>query len=535
MRHALLHMFFPDQYERSISTRDKVAMVETYRHRVARPLPGDVDQALRLIREAIAPQYSTAGGDFDFYEPHVKQEWRPGAKPEDPQPPDVKEVSPEAKSEPPAGDGEVSGILQVLAYTRNVILYGPPGTGKTYLANQVAQALVRPQLQEAVPEAARLQRLAAEVPFYELLALAMYQVGPQHSLAVTELMQTPLVEARLQISPVAHPRESVWNNLQSHTAPDSTTVRVSRRVEPFLFDKHAESRWRLTAEGRAYVEKDLAEPLSTLRRDDTNLPSAAEYIVWTTFHQSYSYEDFVEGIRPQTDEAGEMTYPVVPGALREISHRASAQPDKKFVLVIDEINRGNIAKVFGELITLLEDDKRGRLAMRLPYSGQIFTVPPNLYVIGTMNTADRSIALLDVALRRRFAFVELTPQPDVLADAVVRTPETEVWLGALLSGLNDRIRGHLGRDYEIGHSYLLKISTASPEAQLPLLEFVWNNQIVPLLHEYFYSQPDKLREVLKSFVSEVDEDESGQPDGTTKLGIAFGDDLIVALRDLSSP
>jgi 5-methylcytosine-specific restriction protein B len=272
--------------------------------------------------------------------------------------------------------------------------------------------------------------------------------------------------------------------------------------------------------------------LRELREPGAPTTTPADYVVWTTFHQSYSYEDFIEGIRPKADESGELSYPVVPGPLLELAKRAATQPDKKFVLVIDEINRGNIAKVFGELITLLEDDKRGTLSIRLPYSGQTFTVPPNLYVLGTMNTADRSIALLDVALRRRFAFVELRPQPELLAGTVVGGPEAEVALDALLSGLNARIRPHLGRDYEIGHSYLLKVKAAPTNRQAETLEFVWNNQIVPLLHEYFYSQPDKLRQVLAPF----DEEEQALAEGSvaSDFGRVSGEDLLFALQGLTA-
>lgn len=285
--------------------------------------------------------------------------------------------------------------------------------------------------------------------------------------------------------------------------------------------------------GKTYIAQKAAEAL--VKSSDTTVKSPNEFIMWTTFHQSYAYEDFVEGLRPvRSDERpGDISYDIIPGAFRRICTRAAADPTNKYVLVIDEINRGNIAKILGELITLLEDDKRSVLSVTLPYSGDTFTVPGNLYLIGTMNTADRSIALLDVALRRRFAFIEMRPRPELLDSAQVESQEAVVPLGNLLRNLNESIRRYLDRDHQIGHSYFLTVARASEEQRVDVLEFVWNNQITPLLEEYFYSQRDKLAELLAPLYPDPAV-ESDYGDGREiELERLMGDDLLVALARLA--
>ncbi|WP_128548520.1 McrB family protein [Larkinella soli] len=230
---------------------------------------------------------------------------------------------------------------------------------------------------------------------------------------------------------------------------------------------------------------------------------------WLTFHPSLGYEEFIEGIRPETI-GGQVSYRIAKGlfyracvaAVQKAGYATLAdclddRPDSRrerlaaaeaFLLVIDETNRANLSKVFGELITLLEPEKRlgarDELWLTLPYSQERFGVPPNLYVIGTMNTADRSIALLDVALRRRFHFREVLPNPALL-------PTVDgVDLGALLHILNERIEYLYDRDHQIGHAYLMGV--ASHEA----LCDAFLDRIIPLLQEYFYNDWRKIQLVL---------------------------------------
>lgn len=208
-------------------------------------------------------------------------------------------------------------------------------------------------------------------------------------------------------------------------------------------------------------------------------------IVFTTFHQSMSYEDFIEGIKPETDsKTKQVEYPVKDGFFKKLCTEAINHPDQNYVMIIDEINRGNVSQIFGELITLLEADKRlGKdfeLTVKLPYSNQNndFGVPSNLYIIGTMNTADRSVEALDTALRRRFSFVEMMPNPSLLNTVTIQG--LSVGLEDLLNVINQRIVLLKDREHQIGHSYFMKCK------DLADLKAVFKNNIVPLLQEYFY-------------------------------------------------
>lgn len=216
-------------------------------------------------------------------------------------------------------------------------------------------------------------------------------------------------------------------------------------------------------------------------------------IVFTTFHQAMSYEDFVEGIKPLTKN-GRVVYEIQNGLFKQIAQRALDHSDNNYVLVIDEINRGNIANILGELITLLEADKRlnqpNQISIQLPYSKTMLNLPSNLYIVGTMNTTDRSTEMLDAALRRRFVFVETSPKYSLLAENI-----EEINLQQLLLAINKRITALLDKTYVIGHAYFMYVN------DLEELNKVFANQILPLLEDYFYNDYGKIGLVLgKSFV-----------------------------------
>ena len=243
----------------------------------------------------------------------------------------------------------------------------------------------------------------------------------------------------------------------------------------------------------------------TFRLVENYLPryrdAGEDRFAFVTFHQSYAYEDFVEGIRPKA-EGGAIRYEVRLGVLRQICERARKSPEKRFALFIDEINRGNVPKIFGELISLVEIDKRIRtdasgnrvpgcngLEVTLPYSGARFGVPRNVDLIGTMNTADRSIALLDSALRRRFRFEELIPRPRLLK-TISDDAGGFIDLQQLLQVINSRLEHLLHRDQTIGHSYLYKV------ASFEELRRVFAREILPFLQEAFYDDWSQIRLVL---------------------------------------
>jgi 5-methylcytosine-specific restriction enzyme B len=236
------------------------------------------------------------------------------------------------------------------------------------------------------------------------------------------------------------------------------------------------------------------EKLDSLRQSEVMGSGSAEGLVRTcTFHPAYGYEDFIEGYRPTTNADGQLSFDLREGIFKRLCKDAGKQPNKRFFLVIDEINRGDIPRIFGELITLLELDKRGT-KLDLPVSGEPFSVPKNICVIGTMNTADRSIALLDTALRRRFGFIELMPDPLALGTAQVAN---SIPLGPWLSALNERIRNHVRRDarnLQIGHAYLME----SGKAVTGFARFsrILAEDIFPLLEEYCYENYSMLCQLL---------------------------------------
>ncbi len=232
--------------------------------------------------------------------------------------------------------------------------------------------------------------------------------------------------------------------------------------------------------------------------------SCQQRIRFVTFHQSYGYEEFVQGLRAETED-GQIHYKVQSGIFKQICEDAAEDPENNYVLVIDEINRGNISKIFGELITLIEDSKRKNvndegelseaLSLRLPYSKSEepdFFVPTNLFIIGTMNTADRSLSAMDTALRRRFHFTEMMPDPSVFVESGVKVEGLD--LVKMLTIMNQRIEFLYDREHTLGHAFFMSINNSDdPFAEL---KGIFKNKIIPLLEEYFFEDWEKIQLVL---------------------------------------
>ncbi|AQS71812.1 McrB family protein [Streptomyces pactum] len=254
----------------------------------------------------------------------------------------------------------------------------------------------------------------------------------------------------------------------------------------------------LALDGRADVLGADADARQRARAQTEMLHG--DRIRMVTFHPSYGYEDFVEGFKPDLSATGPgLTLALTDGLFHGLCSRAAAHPDQTFLLVIDEINRGDLPRIFGELITLLELDKRN-LPVALPVSKRSFSVPPNVRVIGTMNTADRSISHLDAAVRRRFAFLHVDPDPDAVSGTV-----GPLDLAAFFESLNSRISHHLDADHQIGHAYLLR--EGEPIATEEDLAAAFHHEVIPLLEDYCLGRADLLHRILGDLVDA----ETGRP------------------------
>ena len=452
----------------------------------------------------------------------------------------------------------------------NLLFYGPPGTGKTFVAEKLAEKFVSShnfpanQDDELVDEERLVQPpdvgTMSDAEYEQYVRTEIQREAVAEGFTWTEkkrdhnyILEKDEKEIRLVItysgSSTEEPEEC-WVGVKGERlnflsqgdelnryiviVNDSTKNFV---VLPFLVEQSEanhgspdQANWTGTAQSDHHFKINInAEKASLVtaskNKDCTryarNIRSMLfrQFIRKVTFHQSYSYEEFVEGIRPNLD-SGELSYKLEDGFFKKISHAAKSDPKNKYVLLIDEINRGNIPKIFGELITLIEDEKReeydkitgeripGGYSLNLSVSQERFSVPKNLYIIGTMNTADQSISQLDIALRRRFSHKELMPIPELLK--IVKHELTtevegkpigttiEISLKSILVNINKKILKMAGREKQIGHAYFMRKgeSVSDTNGGISLLRDKFENKIIPLIQEYFYEDMNSVHDIL---------------------------------------
>ncbi len=314
---------------------------------------------------------------------------------------------------------------------------------------------------------------------------------PKNLLAIERRLAGGASEPKARVTVPGAPKPVVAMIPRLGGVPGRIQEVLDRKAQVILYGPPVTGKtyWADKAARDLVAYREYGEPFDKLA--ETHRSTVDEFVRTCTFHPAYGYEDFLEGYRPQ-DVNGQLVFAIRDGIFKRLCDDASRKPRSSFYLIIDEINRGDIPRIFGELLTALEKSKRGK-SVQLAVSGTPFRVPPNVFIIGTMNTADRSIALLDKALRRRFGFIECMPDAAILNTASVQG----LPLGPWLECINRSVRQKVGRDarnLQIGHSYLL-------DGERPIAEFsrfvqVLRDEIIPLLEDYCYEDYAALADIL---------------------------------------
>jgi len=383
--------------------------------------------------------------------------------------------------------GGNQGMNSIKNLSLNTILYGPPGTGKTFkLQNEYFDLFTTKK--KTMTKAEYLKSKISEMGWIPSISLAMLDYD---SIRIPELSQNNIIKIKTQFSNTKKITATLWARLQTHTPEKCPNVNVSNKNEPSIFWKNDDGSWKIDKELTKELLPEVYSLWEQLKDYKTEEEEERRY-EFVTFHQSLSYEEFIEGIKPdlgEEEEVKDLNYINKKGIFFKIAQKASLNPDENWAIFIDEINRGNISNIFGELITLIEEDKRtgneNEMSAILPYSQIPFSIPNNLYIIGTMNTADRSIEAIDTALRRRFSFIEMPPLPYKLSKNV-----EGIDLQKLLTKINQRLEVLLDKDHLIGHSYFMKVDS------LASLRKSFKLNIIPLLEEYFYNDRLKIGLIL---------------------------------------
>ena len=409
----------------------------------------------------------------------------------------------------------------------NVIYTGVAGTGKTYRLLQIAQNYT-----EYLPKANHkdlLAQLLQHLNWREVICLILldFQSNKQDLVKVPEIVNHEFFVAKAaQKVRENNLNNTVWSVLQTHSPTDSKTVISKNRASQAYFDKDDSGAWYLLPQSITLLDdlsQQLVEFWQAQREHHTNQDQrfSQQRFSMVSFHQAYGYEEFVEGIRPvmapsaqtshgsngQTNNShinnspSQMSYAIQEGAFLKLCQRAANDPNQRYAILIDEINRANVSRVFGELLSLIEPDKRAGMAnamtVNLAYSGRPFSMPANVDIYATMNTQDHSLAPLDMALRRRFRFIDCPPQPELLPiinlgeDTKAGNDSETLDLAKLLMGLNTRVAQTLGMDAQLGHAFLWSVDNLE-QLQLALIE-----QIIPQLAQAVGGQVAVLQYIFK--------------------------------------
>lgn len=396
--------------------------------------------------------------------------------------------------------------IEALKWKPNLILYGPPGTGKTFHANEIANKIIHNQEskiaicwptdkdESKVEDFARVIEENGKVLWgvnwgvdqvnSSDFPIAGYVYYKQNIIAIAKISDCTSHEETEESDLKLRPQK--WHNGQDYK--NYLHFTNIHRCKPFPHKK--------------LKLNDPSKQIPDIIQQRVYVKQLSDFLRKVTFHPSYSYEDFVEGFRPNVNDSGKQPYVLENGIFKLICQSAKNDPDNVYVLLIDEINRGNIPKILGELITLIEEDKRNeKYALTLAYSKEDFFVPENLRIIATMNTADKSLMQMDDALKRRFVFEELMPDTNSLLEhlkkeGVVNAEDYK----KILDKINDKILGKgeedseqkmkQFRDRQIGHSYFWKIKDDEN------LQSVIKYDIIPLLQDYFYGDYNEIRKIL---------------------------------------
>lgn len=500
MINILLHLSNPECYERIASNEHKQKIVSAFYHllndedkqpdkriNLIDNQEANLDDKIYQIRQKL--EIELGNPNFDFYDEDIKVRWDKSGDKSVPLPPAVPNIE-LTKNEK----------IDMPTFPLNQILYGPPGTGKTYHTINKALAIIENKTEEEL-----------EIEDRKALKKRFDDYVTEGSIVFTTFHQSMSYEDFIEgIKPIE---------------PEESDAFLQYEIVSGIFKQICMYAQTPNISDFERVYSQLLEELNNLEGQPLELvtPNNKKFSITAN---SRGNLNLITGIKNRKSGAltkigiqkelnGEKYYNwwkgYYEGVMKYLDKKYQFKPEinsnnsKNYVLIIDEINRGNVSQIFGELITLIEEDKRlGKdeaLTVTLPYSKEKFGVPSNVYIIGTMNTADRSVEALDTALRRRFSFVEMPPQYDL---AELDREIVGFKLYHILQTINDRIEVLLNKDNLIGHSYFLKVD--SPET---LKETMFKN-IIPLLQEYFFGDYGKIGLVLGEGFVKIKREESNK-------------------------